>query len=153
MDWFKLIKKHHIEIKQAFETAIEDPSYNNVEEVKKLLMAHALAEEAVIYPALKPDGQDDEQLEKEQTEAKFAVHELMHNYHSKFKTITKSKRLYVIAKLKEILEAVLTHAIDHEEKDQFLKLHNDLSKEKSDELGKEYQEKYNDWYDASENYK
>jgi len=144
MDWLKEIKKHHLGIKKQFDLCIKEPTKPNVEYLQTLIDAHAIAEEAVIYPQISKHDMDDEGLEKEQTEAKEIIHSLVKNY-SKWKNFVKNDENYLVSKLTELKAAVLEHAIQHEEKDKFKKLYADLSKEETDKLGDKYMKHYDAW--------
>jgi len=134
-DWLSIIKIHHEGIKQAFVVAINAPSKDNIDNLKFLINAHAISEEAVIYPQLSLHGINDELLEKEQTGAKEEIHFLSHHYDEK----------NIKKELKKLMKAVLEHAIIHEEKHKFKQLFGKLSTPENMKLGKEYLEHYNRW--------
>jgi hypothetical protein len=144
MDWLKEIKKHHLGIKKQFDLCIKEPTKSNVEHLEDLIDAHAISEEAVIYPEISKHGMNDEGLEAEQTEAKELIHYLVKNF-DKYKGMKKGKESYLVLKLTELKAAVLEHAIKHEEKDKFKKLYAELTKEETEKLGNEYIEHYEEW--------
>jgi len=134
-DWLTIIKSHHEGIKQAFEEAIADPTEENVEHAKFLLNAHAIYEEAVIYPKLSENGIDDENLEREQTGAKEEIHYLSHHYDEP----------NISEKLQGLLDAILVHPIQHEEKSKFKKLYGKLTAAENIKVGKDYLKHYDKW--------
>jgi hemerythrin superfamily protein len=141
MNWLSEIKKHHEAIKRAFIIAINDPSESNVKELKFLINAHSIAEEAVIYPQLSKHGINDEQLEKEQTGAKEEIHYLSHHVDEPD----------IKGKLKKLMKAVLEHAVVHEEHKAFPKLMSKLSTPENMKLGDEYMTHYDKWCDTGHN--
>ena len=60
-DWLSLVLDHHDELREAFvavkEAKTDEEQSDAQEELKLLLMGHAIAEEAVLYPALALSGE------------------------------------------------------------------------------------------------
>jgi hemerythrin superfamily protein len=130
MSWYSQIQKDHKEIKSAFEHAIQDPSEPNITKARELLLAHAYAEEKSIYPSLKKHQIGDSDLLSEQHQAEEEIKHI------------NSKTKDVKEKLSKLLQAVLEHAISHEEKDKFKQLREKLGIQQNLELGSLYKQHY-----------
>ena len=131
-NWLTIIKKHHKGIKAAFDAAKRNPTQATLQKLKKLLMAHAIAEENTVYPTLEEHGISDTSLEHEQDGAKAEVKKLAANW----------KDPDIKKKIAKLEKGVLEHAIQHEEKDRFKRLFSKLDAEQTKKLTIAYKKRY-----------